>query len=173
MPCIHCRQSGHVVSNCSLIVRDAHRNILDLEHMVKNEDTTNIVVFRDRLNAKIDTFSLPLMMFMVYDIVSRTRQRMDLDLENEPHLHITEYIVNYFVNVWIVHGWKRTRVIQNIYCLESAVMEDCAVCFGPSHIKTQCGHSFCKCIVDWTEKKKQLSCPNCRTKITSLTYYPV
>lgn len=62
------------------------------------------------------------------------------------------------------------RQIQ-LSCSDCVMTDDeCAICFGKTYIQTQCGHSFCHCIVQHIGKKPKVDCPLCRTEITQLKF---
>lgn len=67
------------------------------------------------------------------------------------------------------------RVVENIkmYCSSSMYVmadEECSICFGKTYIQTQCGHSFCQCIIQHIGVKIQAGCPMCRENIRELYF---
>ena len=62
------------------------------------------------------------------------------------------------------------RQIQ-LSCSNCVMADDkCAICFEKTYIQTQCGHSFCHCIVQYIGKKAKVDCPLCRTEIIQLEF---
>jgi len=86
-----------------------------------------------------------------------------------------ELILPYFPQPMMIFDFDETRVCTVRYSppAEKTVAEECPICMvDPVSVQTQCGHDFCRCLVEnycSTRLNAEL-CPLCRSPISEMVF---
>jgi len=179
MPCSCCRSVHHNITTCRENLSRGEQRFHNIYSMVISrtdvdmEEIQNIIILHLRYTA------LPVLRVMA--------QWSQIDLP----LRITKYteedlidlLFHYFNGISRrVTQYAKKPKLQVITDLSEnnkekvITFQECSICYESSNIETQCGHHFCKCLMEWIEKNKKnedVTCPCCRTSLKKVVIYEI
>lgn len=168
MPCKHCGDNWHNLSECFEGLFEMSEFLEKMERKARNV-FQNMEYIRQQIR-QLTKYQLKLMTLQLDGSITKTRRELEEFcfgylrwVHEEPD---TRHCIQIF------HSKKPEIFNQTTQQSKAASViqadEQCPICFEQSHVLTNCGHSYCgECILTHIGQNG-INCPMCRTDIHSL-----
>ena len=171
MPCKHCGDNWHNLSDCFEGLFEMSEFLDKMERKARNKhQNMEYVNYQVR---KLTKSQLKLMTIQLDGSITKTRRELEefciqylREVHEEPD---TRHCIQIFQSTKPVTTTTPTDKISHtkpVAIIQAD--EQCPICFEQSHVLTNCGHSYCgECILSHIGQNG-VNCPMCRTAIHSL-----